>query len=211
MTHPASHDTPRMTYTAAVEDLENGAVRRYVLLRGGRPLARGDVLALWRGDAGFVSYFTGLLAQAPFEAYFWETPPLTCGALARPFEFVVVDSPELARVAEDPHAFSKYFSGSGVEEIAAFTNLGGDARLIAPLPGARGEGYPHLAAFSRKAPPDTQRALWQRTADEAGARLGEQPLWISTSGLGVYWLHVRLDSRPKYYTWKPYALTGSSS
>ena len=29
-------------------------------------------------------------------------------------------------------------------------------------------------------------------------------LWVSTSGLGVYWLHVRLDSYPKYYQHAPY-------
>ncbi|MDF9799652.1 hypothetical protein OKW21_004915 [Catalinimonas alkaloidigena] len=27
---------------------------------------------------------------------------------------------------------------------------------------------------------------------------------MSTSGLGVYWLHIRLDSRPKYYQFDPY-------
>lgn len=34
------------------------------------------------------------------------------------------------------------------------------------------------------------------------------PLWVSTSGLGVSWLHVRLDSRPKYYTYAPYKQPG---
>ena len=34
--------------------------------------------------------------------------------------------------------------------------------------------------------------------------LTEDSVWLSTSGLGVYWLHVRLDSRPKYYTYEPY-------
>ena len=29
-------------------------------------------------------------------------------------------------------------------------------------------------------------------------------LWISTSGLGVSWLHIRLDSIPKYYNYKEY-------
>ena len=33
------------------------------------------------------------------------------------------------------------------------------------------------------------------TAIEAG----DMPLWVSTAGLGVSWLHVRLDARPKYY------------
>ncbi len=27
---------------------------------------------------------------------------------------------------------------------------------------------------------------------------------VSTNGLGVAWLHVRLDTRPKYYTFQPY-------
>mmetsp|Transcript_9405 Transcript_9405/g.21189 ORF Transcript_9405/g.21189 Transcript_9405/m.21189 type:complete len:541 (+) Transcript_9405:444-2066(+) len=27
------------------------------------------------------------------------------------------------------------------------------------------------------------------------------PVWLSTSGMGVPWLHVRLDSSPKYYTY----------
>ena len=29
-------------------------------------------------------------------------------------------------------------------------------------------------------------------------------LWLSTAGLGVYWLHLRLDTRPKYYSFQPY-------
>jgi NADH:ubiquinone oxidoreductase subunit len=35
-------------------------------------------------------------------------------------------------------------------------------------------------------------------------RVGEQPVWLSTAGMGVAWLHVRLDDRPKYYGYSPY-------
>ena len=38
-------------------------------------------------------------------------------------------------------------------------------------------------------------------------RSPEETTWLSTSGLGVYWLHVRLDSYPKYYTYRPYKAT----
>ncbi len=34
--------------------------------------------------------------------------------------------------------------------------------------------------------------------------VGPSKLWVSTSGAGVYWLHLRLDSYPKYYTYSPY-------
>ncbi len=30
-------------------------------------------------------------------------------------------------------------------------------------------------------------------------RIGEAPMWLSTAGAGVPWLHVRLEDRPKYY------------
>jgi hypothetical protein len=33
-----------------------------------------------------------------------------------------------------------------------------------------------------------------------------QPIWLSTAGMGVAWLHIRLDERPKYYSHKPYAV-----
>ncbi len=32
----------------------------------------------------------------------------------------------------------------------------------------------------------------------------EKPVWISTAGTGVPFLHVRFDSRPKYYSWDEY-------
>jgi len=56
----------------------------------------------------------------------------------------------------------------------------------------------------RNAPAPQVHALLQRLAREALARLSDRPLWISTAGMGVYWLHVRLDSRPKYYRHAPY-------
>ena len=36
------------------------------------------------------------------------------------------------------------------------------------------------------------------------AALSEKPLWLSTAGGGVAWLHLRIDSRPKYYSHRPY-------
>ncbi len=35
-------------------------------------------------------------------------------------------------------------------------------------------------------------------------RIGAMPVWLSTAGAGVSWLHVRLDTRPKYYHHGPY-------
>jgi hypothetical protein len=83
-------------------------------------------------------------------------------------------------------------------------NLGGDATLIVPREQADVACYPHLAAFVRGAPLTQQHDLLQKTGAALAQRLRDTPIWVSTSGLGVSWLHVRLDSRPKYYTYTPY-------
>ena len=37
-----------------------------------------------------------------------------------------------------------------------------------------------------------------------GVSPGAMPTWLSTAGMGVSWLHVRLDSQPKYYGFAAY-------
>ncbi|MET0247228.1 MAG: hypothetical protein ABW182_10815 [Sphingomonas sp.] len=47
--------------------------------------------------------------------------------------------------------------------------------------------------------------FWSLLARTVEARLAErEKLWVSTSGLGVSWLHARIDDRPKYYSYAPY-------
>ncbi len=186
---------------AKIEVLQDGRVRRVQLMAGERPFTTIQIMQKWQNDRPFRTFFIGLLADAPFDAYFWETPPVTQESLQRPFEFVLVDAPQLAQVQATPHAFANYFNA---DPIVEFANLGGDAHLIAPCPQTAVTVYPHLAAFSRLAPIAQQHQFWQRVGTAVSNHVGKRPLWVSTSGLGVYWLHVRLDSRPKYYTHQPY-------
>lgn len=148
---------------------------------------------------------TTLLAESPFRAFFWECAPLAPGAQT-PAAFVLVDSPALARVTPDPGPFAEHLAGGdGRPGVRAFDSLRGDARLVAPCP-CGDTAYPHLAAFVRGAPEAQTHALWQAVGVEIDRWIADDrgPLWVSTSGLGVHWLHVRLDSRPKYYTHAPY-------
>ena len=104
---------------------------------------------------------------------------------------------------QDPADFAEHFAaGRGV---ATFMNLGGDALLVAPCPDGPGADFAHLGAFTRTATAALQDALWAAVGEALAARIGPRPLWLSTAGHGVAWLHVRLDSRPKYYRYLPYA------
>ncbi|NJN22915.1 MAG: hypothetical protein HC812_19255 [Leptolyngbya sp. RL_3_1] len=120
----------------------------------------------------------------------------------------MVDAPALAQIQADPQAFGRYIApGQGTNTVTTFPNLQGDAQLVVPCCNGSMATYGHIGTFLRQGPKPQINALWQRVGQSIQTVLGErraEPLWVSTSGLGVYWLHVRLDSKPKYYTHGPY-------
>ena len=171
----------------------------------GAAISVASALDLCRSHAPFRSQLIAVLAASPYAAYFWETPPITTASLAQPFEFVLSDARGLASASPDVSAFREHFdSDDDRDGIVVFENLGRDATLVVPCPLAAPEAYVHLAAFLRNAPEAQTHALLRCVAHEALSRASSRPLWLSTAGMGVYWLHVRLDSRPKYYRHAPY-------
>ena len=175
------------------------------LLVAERRLSFAEVLANWRDDKSFRDFFLAELGGISLPAFFWEMPAINKDNLRRSYEFVTVNSSYLANVTPDPRPFANQFNEAGEgASVVSFHNLGGDAVLIVPKPVAARVGYGHIAMFLQMAPSQQQHDLLRTLAEVVLAEVGERPMWISTSGLGVYWLHVRLDSRPKYYTYAPY-------
>lgn len=157
-------------------------------------------------DGSFRQRLTQVLASSPFAAFFWECNAVSAAAASRPFEMVLMDAPALGRMSPSSAAFSEHLGRESSDSVRTFDNLGGDARLVVPTPLVGDEAYPHLAAFVREAPAEQIDALWEATGRAASEWLASKPapMWLSTSGLGVAWVHVRLDSRPKYYTHRPF-------
>lgn len=201
---------PASGHNAAMRDLrctatEGGGGRCLRLASPRGALSWADCLHGWRCDAGFRADFARSLTDSAFDAFRWECPPLTMAVLDQPFECVLIDAPELERAADD-RDFGAHFRASS-DAILRFANLSGDAELIVPRPLADTVCYPHLAAFLRKAPAAQIDALWRVIGEAVTARLDARPVWLSTAGDGVAWLHVRLDARPKYYCHAPYRST----
>jgi len=158
-----------------------------------------EVIDLWVEDAKFRGWFAEQLRQSRFAAYYWETPPVTEQTFDRIFEYVLVDAPPLAGSSADASPFESQFATGRNQEILTFPNLRGDAVLVVPAPVSSADCYAHLAQFVRRAPESQVDALWSAVGNAMKNRISGLPMWLSTAGLGVFWLHVRLDSKPKYY------------
>ena len=184
--------------------LEKDASFKYILRRGDEQLRYVDFLSLLQDDKAFRSFYISLFSDIPFRAWQWETPPVTASSMKQPFEYVVHDSPGID-LPPDVGSFRQYFEelDSG-DTIAVFNNLGNDAKLIAPAPHSDNLNYSHIGVFTELAPMKQQHALWQKVGKVTEDLISNQPLWLNTAGGGVAWLHVRLDSRPKYYRHRPY-------
>ena len=184
------------------EIITRNQIHKHSLWHKDEQLSYQAIIHLWQKDVSFGDFFTTMLAEVAFAAYFWETPPITIVNATQPFEYVVINSPQLAQRRPNLSAFAAHFAPD--ESVVTFDNLGKDARLIVPCPQADPSAYPHLAAFLRLGPAAQQRQFWRCVGTHIAQCLGPQPTWLSTSGLGVSWLHVRLDSQPKYYCYHPY-------
>jgi hypothetical protein len=168
---------------------------------GDECLSYADFIRALAEYAGFRELIQEEMRAAPFVAFRWETPPLTATTIEQPFACLLHDSPGLD-VQADPTDFQTYFQ-PGVE-VVSFENLGADALLVVPCPISKSANYSHIGAFHRSAPHSQQHAFWIAVAQAVLARIGSQPLWLSTAGGGVDWLHMRLDKRPKYYRHLPW-------
>jgi hypothetical protein len=178
-----------------------GGTELIKLFQDSEPLTFCVLFELLQDDQDFADWYTDLLKNAPSNSYFWEHPPLTTSGFEQAAEFVMIDAPILDSMRPNTEAFRSYFAG---EDVATFRNLGGDAILIAPSPDDASFAYPHLGAFLQKAPDQKIRKLWHSVGQAVCGALSDQPTWLSTSGLGIAWLHIRLDSYPKYYQHQPY-------
>lgn len=181
----------------------DSATERWQLFAGdGGALSFDRVFGHWRADEGFRAFWGASLRSVPFQAYCWECPPVTLQNLARDFECVFVSSPLLVDSPADPRPFAEHLRAGC--RIVVFESLGKDALLVAPCPDSRGGSFAHLASFVATASDPVSSALWKAVGEALEQRIGANPVWLSTAGLGVSWLHVRLDTRPKYYRYGPY-------
>lgn len=183
--------------------LQENRIIRLQIESGGEFVTFATFLNLLMESPNFLDSWIKTIQSIPFDALRWETPALTIASQHKPFECVFINSPGLAPSPE-ASTFQEHFNRAENADEVVFKNLGGDTTLIAPCPNGNAMDYRHLAVFVRNAQENQVRSFWRRVAKTTKEHIGSVPVWLSTAGAGVYWLHVRLDPRPKYYGYSPY-------
>ncbi len=185
-----------------LEFSKDGQVTKIKISANGIVLKFPQVFSLWEKSEAFQIFYNNTLASSKYPGFFWEIKPMNQHWENETFEFVLINSAALPKIFANPQPFQEHFQTT--DSIITFPNLGGDAQLIVPTPISDQTNYPHFAQFVRNAPDLQKNKLWEIVSLEYQKRLNEKPQWLSTSGLGVYWLHLRIDSRPKYYHFQEY-------
>lgn len=168
------------------------------------------------------TYYTNQLTEtinqhsSSYNAYFFETKGVSSmnDASQKQFEFVLVNSDSLHQFSAnnpDINAFAQHLDCLPSQSTCcSFSNLSGDATLVVPkqVPPSNAVTYANISSFLCKASKHEIDEIWKKVAMECiktfEALSDGRSVWLSTSGMGIAWLHFRLDSRPKYYTYQPF-------
>lgn len=179
---------------------EQGARCRFT--QNGSNLSYREVLECWQSSEGADSYLNGI-KKLGFNQFYWEHPSLTNRTLEAPYECMVLGTTHFNRREVDTTSFSGHLHKP--EPVVVFDNLGRNARLVVPTLKSDQEHYKHMSAFLNFAPKDQVHALFCSLGPSVLEEVSKgKRIWLSTAGLGVIWLHIRLDTVPKYYKTKTY-------
>lgn len=168
-----------------------------------------DFIELCIHNEDFCDLLTDTINDLKLDAFFWECAPVSYSTLSHPFEFVILPAPALSQRTANAKDFEAKIRK--LNTVVTFPNLGKDATLIVPTTPSTFDEYwymAHMSLFLQHAGEARTRQLWRCAAATLLRHLQltkpDKPLWMSTNGLGVSWLHIRLDKAPKYYMWQPY-------
>jgi len=164
----------------------------YYAVQRGSYMTWDKVITSLRGPATIDTFKYKLIRElihVPYEAYFWECDQVD---LKKPFRFAVYDSSTLAKRKQDNDAFKGKINCR--KNALSFPSLSKEIDLVIPCRKYKNSIYTSISTFSRTVPIKQQVSFWQKV----GKTIKEGD-WVSTSGLGVSWLHVRLAKYPKYY------------
>lgn len=114
-----------------------------------------------------------------------------------------IESNELENIkTQNYDNFIYYINNSKNIYVCSFYNISGDTKLIIPMP-RKNKQYITIKDFIDNSSFTQQQEFWKFVYNEVKEYLkNNENVYISTHGLGVYYFHLRLCNKPKYYIGK---------
>lgn len=95
--------------------------------------------------------------------------------------------------------FKKYIIKSKNKYVITFFNLSKTSLLIIPYP-KQNKKFTTLKHFIDNSTQLQQKKFWKKVSNSIKKMLKiYKKVWVSTHGTGVPYLHIRIDTIPKYY------------
>jgi hypothetical protein len=131
-------------------------------------------------------------------AFFWETSPISNNSTDN-YSENFIETSAFNGVRQNYLAFLNHIKKSKNKYTVSFNNLSGSSLLIIPYP-KNGKNFTSLKDFIDNASDTHQKQFWKCVAIRVEQMLkNHNKVWVSTHGTGVPYLHVRIDTNPKYY------------
>ena len=103
---------------------------------------------------------------------------------------------------QDYTSFLDYIKKSKNKYVTSFYNLSKSAILVIPIP-KKNKNFCTLNEFCKNASITHQIKFWKKVASEIKKyKKNNEKVYLSTHGLGIPYLHIRIENTPKYYTSK---------
>lgn len=151
-----------------------------------------DIGNLMRQNLKFKKELISILRNCKFNAYYFQCDKLNFNKM---FTFTLIDAPELVNIQCDYKTFDKQLKNTC--KVCVFPNLSKNAILIAPnykIGKNTGVDYRSVAHYFKTSRIPALMKLVEAIGDNI-----YEGCYLSTSGLGVHYLHVRIENTPKYY------------
>lgn len=175
---------------------------KYKIENQNQVLCFKTVIDLLINSSEFRLELSQVLKQSKFEGFYLEVKPCSTATLENDFEFVTVFGRHFGEFSMDVESFKEHFIDE--EKTLSFKNRRGNSELIVPNNINPECNYAHLAVFLRTATNDEIDDFWKTIGLSYSKSINDKPVWLSTSGLGVHWLHMRIDQKPKYYRYSSF-------
>lgn len=157
------------------------------------------------GNKKFVLEFVSIINNMiDYEAYFLECPKMNAKTLNDGFEFIIYNAKNKFK---NKKANFDYFSFYSDDYLSMCIKSHNGNIMIIPnhMKGTPCENYLNISNFLRNSLDEQIIDLFYLLSDNIKKEINSgNTIWVSTHGLGIPWLHIRIDYFPKYYCYKKY-------